>query len=216
MRRPLQHEIAATSLGILGGSFNPPHLGHLAVARQARDQLDLERVLLMPAHSPPHKHREQDPGPEHRLRMCRLAVDSLPGLSACALEIERGGTSYTIDTLRAVHAGNPQARLTFIVGADMARTLPTWREPQALLELADLAVAERDGGEREELLDVLATLSPRGRLEVLDMPPVEVSSSLVRARVARGDPVESLVGAPVASYISEHRLYRESVEVEIP
>jgi nicotinate-nucleotide adenylyltransferase len=145
----------------LGGTFNPPHRGHLALARHAKTELGLDRVLLMPANSAPHKGEESDPGPERRLEMCRLAVGGEAGLEACALEIERGGPSYTVDTLRAIKQGDPQAELTFIVGADMARTLPAWREPRALVELAGLAVAEREDTVREEVLRALAPLGAR-------------------------------------------------------
>jgi nicotinate-nucleotide adenylyltransferase len=198
-------------LGILGGTFNPPHRGHLAVADGAREQLALDRVLLMPAHTP-HKPVGEDPGPWHRLRMCRLAVADVGGISACGLELERGGTSYTVDTLEQIHAKHPDARLTFIVGADTARTLGSWRAPGRLLELAELAVATRTGSGRSEVLEVLAGLpepSGAGRAEArfLSTPAVDVSSSLVRERVARGEPVDEFVAPAVAAYIAEHRLY---------
>jgi nicotinate-nucleotide adenylyltransferase len=209
------------SVGIVGGTFNPPHLGHLALAQHARTELDLERVFLMPANRAPGKPPEPDPGPEHRVRMCRLAVAGAAGLSACALEIERGGTSYTADTLRAIHEGWPDAELTFIVGADTARTIPCWREPETVLELARIAIAERAGTGAGEALDALAGLGgpagndePRKRTAtqqtlILDMPRIEISSSLVRRRVAEGEPVEDLVGGAVAGYIAELGLYRE-------
>ena len=209
------------SLGVLGGTFNPPHLGHLALARHARDQLGLERVLLMPAHTAPYKadrpRAEQDPGPAQRLLMCRLAVEGsceALGLRACALEIERGGLSYTVDTLSSLHARHPHAQLTLIVGADVARTLGSWREPARVLELARVAVAERPGTQRGGVLAALAELGPASsgagcaRVSFVEMPAVEISSSLVRERVARGEPIEELVGGPVASYIAEQRLYR--------
>jgi nicotinate-nucleotide adenylyltransferase len=209
------------SVGIVGGTFNPPHLGHLALARHAHVELDLERVFLMPANRAPGKPPEPDPGPEHRLRMCRLAADGAAGVSACALEIERGGTSYTADTLRAIHEDWPDAKLTFILGADTARTMPSWRDPEQVLELARIAVAEREGVGAEDALGVLAALGggtghadPRKRTTtqgalVLEMPRIEISSSLVRRRAAEGEPVEDLVGSAVAGYIGELRLYRE-------
>jgi len=200
------------SIGILGGTFNPPHLGHLALAGHAKSELGLERVLLMPAHSAPHKTDERDPGPEQRLEMCRLAVGDEAGLAVCGLEIERGGPSYTVDTLRAIHASHEEAELTFIVGADMARTIPQWREPRALLELASLAVAERKDGRREDVLGALALL--QARMTFLEMGMVEISSSLVRERVAAGEPVGELVGPAVAAYIAEHGLYRSSSATE--
>jgi nicotinate-nucleotide adenylyltransferase len=189
----------------LGGTFNPPHRGHLALARHAKTELGLDRVLLMPANSAPHKGEESDPGPERRLEMCRLAVGGEAGLEACALEIERGGPSYTVDTLRAIKQGDPQAELTFIVGADMARTLPAWREPRALVELAGLAVAEREDTVREEVLRALAPLG--ARVTFLAMPMLEVSSSQVRERVKAGEPTEGLVAPAVAEYIAAHALY---------
>jgi nicotinate-nucleotide adenylyltransferase len=210
------------SVGIVGGTFNPPHLGHLALAQHARDELDLERVFLMPANRAPGKPVQPDPGPERRARMCLLAVADRPGVSACGLEIERGGTSYTADTLRAIHEDWPHAALTLIVGADTARTIPGWREPEKILELARIAVAEREPTDAEEALAALAAVggapgkderrerrtSTAGAL-VLEMPRIEISSSLVRRRVAEGERVEDLVGGAVAGYIAQLGLYRE-------
>ncbi|HSZ14323.1 MAG TPA: nicotinate (nicotinamide) nucleotide adenylyltransferase [Solirubrobacteraceae bacterium] len=215
------------SLGILGGTFNPPHLGHVAVARHARDELALERVLLVPAHTSPFKSAGDrqgggDPGPEHRLRMCQLAVEGEHGLSVCALEVERGGLSYTVDTLRSIHASNPDAELTFIVGADTASTLGSWREPAQLLELMQLAVATRAGAPRRQVLDALAGINPVGAgaegrageapagVRFLEMAPVAVSSSQARERAARGESIDALVGPAVAGYIAEHRLYAKA------
>jgi nicotinate-nucleotide adenylyltransferase len=206
-------------VGILGGTFNPPHLGHLAVARHAHEELGLGRVLMMPAHIPPHKPAEGDPGPAHRLQMCHLCVAGVDGLSVCALEIERGGPSYTVDTLQAIHSSHPDAQLTFIVGADTASTLPSWRESDRLLELADLAVAARTGAGRRAVLDAVSPLlalrrpgasdgAPQG-IRFLDMPAMEVSSSMARERVARGAPIADLVGEAVAGYIHDHDLYAE-------
>ena len=210
------------SLGVLGGTFNPPHLGHLAVARHAREELGLERVLLVPVHTPPHKPAEEDPGPEHRLRMCELAVAGAEGIDVSALEIERGGPSYTVDTLKAIHASHPEAQLTFIVGADTASTMAAWREPAQLLELADLAVAARTGSARAEVLETVAGLTPAGgrpataRVRFLEMPVIAISSSSARERVARGEPIEDLVGPPVAAYIAEHGLYRSAAVAHPP
>ncbi len=202
----------ARALGILGGTFNPPHLGHVAVARHALRELALERVLLVPAHTSPHKAHHvggPDPGPEHRLRMCQLAVEGVEGLCVCPIEVERGGLSYTVDTLRSIHDRNPDAELTLIVGADIASTLSSWREPAQLLELAQLAVAARAGAARQRVLDALGRVD-RASVRFLEMPTIAVSSSLARERVARGEPIEDLVGAAVARYIDEHHLYRAS------
>ncbi|HLM87161.1 MAG TPA: nicotinate (nicotinamide) nucleotide adenylyltransferase [Solirubrobacteraceae bacterium] len=217
-------KIRPRSLGILGGTFNPPHRGHLALARHARAELGLELVALVPAYAAPHKSDGEgggegarvdggqaggrDPGPTHRLRMCQLLLDGEQGLSACAIELERGGVSYTVDTLTSLHASHPQAELTLILGADTAATLRSWREPTRLLELAALAIAAREGVPRQPMLDALASLGAVERVSFLDMPAIDVSSSLVRQRAAGGESIEELVGAPVARYIAEHHLYR--------
>jgi nicotinate-nucleotide adenylyltransferase len=138
--------------------------------------------------------------------MCQLAVDGVAGLSVCALEIERGGSSYTVDTLQAIHASHPHLELTFVVGADTACTLPSWREPARLLELAHLAVAARAGAARRRVLDALADLAPAG-VSFLEMPAIDVSSSMARRRAADGESIDALVGPAVAAYIAEHRLY---------
>jgi nicotinate-nucleotide adenylyltransferase len=197
-------------VGILGGTFNPPHLGHLALARHAADELDLARVHLIPAHTPPHKRAEPEPGVQHRVEMCRLLVDGAARTSVCTVEADRGGTSYTIDTLRSIHAEHPGVEMTLITGADSARTIPGWREPMALFELADVAVAAREGTDREAVADALAPLLGGARLEFLHAPMLDISSSQARARAARGEPIVDLVGPRVARYVSEHRLYRTS------
>jgi nicotinate-nucleotide adenylyltransferase len=199
-------KIGHRSIGILGGTFNPPHRGHLALARHAKTELGLECVVLMPANSAPHKGEVGDTGPQRRLEMCRLAVGEDLGLQVWGLEIERGGRSYTVDTLRAIHESHPDTELTFIVGADMALTLPSWREPEVLVSLAGLAVAEREDGRREDVSRALASLG--AEVSFLDMPMVEISSSLVRERVHDGESIEGLVEPAVAEYIAEHGLYR--------
>ena len=195
------------SLGVLGGTFNPPTLGHLAIAGHAREQLGLERVVLVPAGSPPHKQIAGDPGPQRRLEMCRLLVRGADGLSVCALETERDGPSYTVDTLRELHERHPETELTFIVGADVAGTLPSWHEPLELLELATLAVAERPGNDRGVVLEAVASLGGLERICFLDAPLIDVSSSRAREQAAAGEPIERLVGADVAEYVAEHALY---------
>jgi nicotinate-nucleotide adenylyltransferase len=199
-------------LGILGGTFNPPHLGHLELALHALRELALDRVLLTPARLPPHKTAAADPGAPARLAMCRLLADGHGGVQVSALELERDGPSYTVDTLRALHAAHPHTSLTFILGADVARTLPTWREPRALLELAELAVALRPRNARSAVSAALAPLLDEvaggGRVRFLNMPPLDVSSSLVRERVRRGQPIAELAGPAVAAYVDTHRLYR--------
>jgi nicotinate-nucleotide adenylyltransferase len=165
--------------------FNPPHLGHIALARVAATQLNLDRVLLTPVLVPPHKPAKWDPGAEQRLLMCRLAVQHDPLVDVCTLELERPGPSYTVDTLRAIHANQPDAEL----------------------KLARLAVAERDDVTRREVLDALAPLAGDERVVFLDMAPHHISSSDVRRRLTSGEKIEELVGADVAAHIAANELY---------
>jgi len=195
-------------LGILGGTFNPPHIGHLVCAQEAHDQLGLDRVVLMPAGQPPHKQVEADPGAEARYALCRAAIAGDERFDVSRLELERPGQSFTVDTLKALHDQSPQDDLTFIVGGDMARSLPTWREPEAVLELATLAVAERAADEREAIAAAVAPLSGSEHVRFLDMPRVDVSSSLVRERVATGRPIRYLVPDAVAGAIAKNGWYR--------
>ncbi len=199
------------SLGILGGTFNPPHVAHLVAARAALDQLGLDRVALVPVAAPPHKPLPDDPGPEVRLELCRRAAAGDERLEVSDIEVRRGGPSYTVATLEEIHAERPEDELTFIAGGDMAASLPEWREPERVLELARFAVAEREGAEREEIERRTAGLAGRERIVFFDMPRLDVSSSQVRARVAAGRPIDDLVSPAVKAYIDELGLYRTAV-----
>jgi nicotinate-nucleotide adenylyltransferase len=190
------------------------------VARHAREELGLELVLLVPAHTSPYKAGANgervgaDPGPRRRLAMCRLAVAGEDGLDVSAAEVERGGLSYTVDTLRSIHETHPNAELTFIVGADTAGTLGSWREPAELLTLAHVAVAARAGTARERVLDAVGGAGgDQADVRFLEMPTFDASSSTARERVARGESVEELVGPAVAAYIAEHGLYRVGAQL---
>lgn len=196
-------------LGLLGGTFNPPHVGHLVCAADALDQLRLDRVELVPVHTPPHKEAHDDPGVACRLELCALAVGDEDRMGVSRADADVAGPSFTVDTLRRLRAHRPDDELTFIVGGDMAQSLPRWREPEAILELAELGVAEREGVERSAILERLDGL--RGapeRIRFFDMPRLDISSSLVRRRVAAGRSIRHLVPDPVAAAIERARLYR--------
>jgi len=195
-------------LGILGGTFNPPHIGHLVCAQEAHDQLGLDRVVLMPAGVPPHKQVDADPGAEARYALCRAAVAGDERFAVSRLELDRAGRSFTVDTLRALHDHSPQDDITFIAGGDMARSLPSWREPEALLSLATLAVAERAADRRDAISAAIAPLAGSERVRFFDMPRIDVSSSLVRERVATGRPIRYLVPDAVADAIGRNDWYR--------
>jgi nicotinate-nucleotide adenylyltransferase len=197
----------ATRVGLLGGTFNPPHIGHLICASQALGALELDRVLLVPVHEPPHKGIECDPGVEHRVELCRLATNGDDRLDVSRVDADVPGRSYTVDTLSRLHDRCPGAQLTFIVGGDMALSLPTWREPAAILALAELGVAEREGLRRADIAERLSSLDT-GNVRFFDMPRIDVSSSLVRGLVAAGRSVRYLVPDAVADYIERAGLYR--------
>ncbi len=195
-------------VGLLGGTFNPPHLGHLVCAQEAHAQLGLDVVLLLPAREPPHKAVPDDPGPDIRLEMCRLATAGDPRLGVCAAELERPGPSWTVDTLRELHARGPEDDLTFIVGGDMALSLPEWREPAEILRLARLGVAERAGAGRDAIAARLAPLAPPDRVRFFDMPRLDISSTDLRRRAADGRPLRYLLPPAVERYVAERGLYR--------
>lgn len=217
-------------VGVLGGTFDPVHLGHLNAAESVRRAFALGRVLLMPAAVPPHKARGARASAADRLAMVRLAVAGRPGLEASSFEIDRGGVRYTLDTLRALRDEQGLAPL-FIVGMDALEEIDTWRNHDLLLREFDFVAVDRPGGSVEEAARRLGTdhaarvvaLGRRGsaaadgqdppgaggRVFHLPIPAIDVSSSLVRARAATGEPLEELVPPAVAGYIRERRLYAE-------
>jgi nicotinate-nucleotide adenylyltransferase len=194
-------------VGLLGGTFNPPHIGHLVIATQALAALRLDRVLFVPVNEPPHKAIDGDPGVEHRVAMCRLAVAGDEPLDVSLVDAEVPGPSFTVDTLSRLHDRCPGDQLTFLVGGDMALSLPNWREPAAILSLASLGVAEREGVGRADITERLADLGT-GNVEFFDMPRIDVSSSLIRRYAAAGRPIRHLVPDAVAGYIEREGLYR--------
>jgi nicotinate-nucleotide adenylyltransferase len=196
-------------VGLLGGTFNPPHIGHLVCAQEAYVAFGLDRVLLLPAGVPPHKAVEAEPGVEHRIAMCEAAVADDDRLAVSRADADRTGPAYTVDLLRALRAAAPEDELWFIVGGDMAYSLPAWREPAEVLALARLAVAEREGVRRADIAERLAALPGAGdRVDFFDMPRLDVSSSLLRRRAATGGPLRYLVPDAVAAYIEREALYR--------
>jgi len=195
-------------IGILGGTFNPPHLGHLVCAQEAYLQLSLDLVMLIPARTPPHKPVEDEPGAEHRLALCRCAVDGDERFEVSELEVERPGTSYTVDTLEELNSNAPDSELYLIVGGDVAAGLPLWRQPERVLALATPAVAKRRGTARQKVEQALSGLAGGGEAEYFEMPRIGISSTMIRRRVRAGEPITYLTPEPVADYIERHNLYR--------
>jgi len=197
-------------VGILGGTFNPPHVGHLVCAQEAMVQLDLEKVLFVPAARPPHRDIEADPGVDARVELCEAAISGDDRFELSRAEVEREGVSYTVDTLREFRKETPDDELFLLLGGDQAASLMSWHEPEQVLELATVAAVERVGFSRNAISIKLGRL-PGGRgILYLDMPVMQVSSSLVRRRVAEGKPIRYLVPDPVVDYIYEHGLYGAS------
>jgi nicotinate-nucleotide adenylyltransferase len=196
-------------LGILGGTFDPIHHGHLVAAQEAHQQLGLDQVLLLPAGSPPHKPHRPISAVHHRLRMLELTIVGKPHFSISRVDVERPGPHYTVDALGLLRATwGPESRFFFIEGSDSLADIPTWYRPERLLELCELAVVERPGSrtylpQLEERLPGLTA-----RIHWVQMPFLEISSSDLRSRVREGRPISYLVPPAVEAYILEHGLYR--------
>jgi nicotinate-nucleotide adenylyltransferase len=196
-------------LGILGGTFDPIHHGHLVAAQEVLYQLRLDRVLFMPAGDPPHKpSRPVSPAP-HRVRMVELGTAGQAGFAVSRVDVDRPGPHYTVDTLQLLHQKwGPGTSLYFIEGTDSLADILTWYRPERLIELAELAVVERPGVALD--LDELEQRLPglRERIHWVRMPSLEISSTGLRARVREGRPISYLLPATVEAYVREQSLYR--------
>jgi len=197
-------------IGIMGGTFDPVHFGHLVTAEGARHDFGLEKVVFVPAACPPHK----DPGyilaAAHRLRMTALAVASNPYFSVSALEVERRGPSYTIDTVREMQAAHPGRAIYFITGADAVLEILTWKNVEELLGMCFFIAATRPGYQLENLRGRLAGLPPGqvARIHSLPVPALAISSTDIRQRVREGRPIKYLLPEAVEGYIQREGLYR--------
>ncbi len=194
-------------LGVFGGTFDPPHVGHLVVAVNVRHALALDRVLLVVANDPWQKRGTRTLSPAaDRLAMVEAAVGDVEGIEASSIEIDRGGTSYTADTLAALRATNPGSELFLIVGSDAARGLPTWDRVDELRDLATVvAVTRPDPDDRPDVVEPL----PGWRWVEVQTPRLEVSSTDLRERVVDGRPLDYLLTPPVIACIDERGLYRD-------
>ncbi len=197
------------ALGVFGGTFDPVHVAHLAVAEAARDTLGLERVLFIPAGEPPHKRDRPITAAADRLAMVEAAIADNPGFATSRIEIDRAGPSYSVDTLSALRSGQAQ-RLAFIISAEAYAELPTWHEPERVLELATLVIAPRDGFPQADA-GLLGRMFPATTAQVvfLDGPRMRLSASEIRARAAAGRSLRYLVPDAVAAYIGDHALYHD-------
>jgi nicotinate-nucleotide adenylyltransferase len=193
-------------LGIMGGTFDPIHYGHLVAAEQARVRFDLDHVTFVPCGQPPHKKDYQVTSAEQRYAMALIATCTNSRFDTSRVEVEREGPSYSVDTLRQFRARDAQAQLFFITGADAVRELLTWREPQEVTALCRLIAVTRPGYDLRELERQIGALARS--VSAIEAPGVNVSSTEIRSRVARGESIRYLTPEAVEAYIAKHGLYR--------
>lgn len=202
--RAVEHRI-----GILGGTFDPPHIGHLWLATLAADALALDRVLFLPAASPPHKRGQPMSHAADRVAMTRLAIEADPALGLSLVEMQRPGPSYTVDTLAQLREENPEAVFILLMAADTLAAIDAWREPEQVLALAEWAVSPRPGTPlpgAEFLVERFGTAA--SRIHLLEGPSLDVSSTAIRSRVAAGRTIRYLVAPAVEEHIRVRGLYR--------
>jgi nicotinate-nucleotide adenylyltransferase len=199
-------------LGLYGGSFDPVHYGHLLLAECCREELQLDAVWFLPAAISPFKKEQSQTPARHRVEMLKLALAGHATMNVSTIEIDRGGVSYTVDTLNEIHAQQPLAEMFFLMGADSLRDLPTWREPARICELAIPVVAARASHPPVDY-DVLRNLVSPGRLEAIrsrqvTVPLIDLSSTDLRRRVSEGKSIRYRTPRAVEKYIETHGLYR--------
>jgi nicotinate-nucleotide adenylyltransferase len=206
--------LSAMRIGVFGGSFDPVHRGHVLLAECCRVQAALDRVLFVPTARQPHKPHSPRASNADRLAMLELAIAGRPEFTASPLELERGGVSYTVDTLRAISAQNPGAKLYLLLGADSLADLPTWREPTVICALATPLAVSRPGWAAPNV-DALEGITSPERLEEaralrVEMPATPISSSGIQRVIANGGEWQSLVPPAVAEYIVTRGLYQDA------
>lgn len=203
--------MAHERIGLFGGTFDPPHLGHLILASEAKSQLELTRLLWTVTPDPPHKQEQPITPLEHRLAMVRLAIGDNPSFELSEVELDRPGPHYTVDTIKLVADQNPGAEIVPVIGGDSLQDLPTWHQPREILYAAHWVGVMRRPGEETNLEELERELPGiRSKVHYVDAPLLEIASSEIRSRVATGKPFRYYLPDPVYEYINEHHLYRES------
>jgi nicotinate-nucleotide adenylyltransferase len=198
-------------IGLFGGTFDPPHIGHLILASEAQYQLELTRLLWTLTPEPPHKRDRPITPIEHRLAMVNLAIADNPSFELSRLELDRAGPHYTLDTIKLVAEQNPGAEIVPVIGGDSLHDLPTWHRPKELLYACHWVGVMRRPGESanlEELERELPGIS--SKVHYVDAPLLEIASREIRSRVANGRPFRYYLPGPVYHYISQHHLYYQS------
>lgn len=199
-------------LGIFGGSFDPVHKAHLAIARACQQHAKLDEVWFTPTAIQPLKQKGPRASDAHRLEMLRLAIRDEPFWRVCSIEIDRGGLSYTVDTLRQIHEELPDAELFFLIGADALQDVAKWREPREIFRMATPLVVRRAVPSPPDLHHLKLLCSPGKQPQSIEMTAMDVSSSEIRRRIAAGIPADELVPDAVAEFITQHRLYSQTVD----
>lgn len=194
-------------IGVFGGTFDPVHVGHLIVAAEMRFALALDIVLWVPAGDPPHKPNQIITSARHRLRMLELAIAGRDEFAIDPIDLERGGPSYTADTVARVQDRHPGDTIVFLMGADSLRDLHTWREPERILAIAEIGVARRPDVDFDLDSVFIRLPAARDRTTIVDVPLIGIASRDVRRRVAAAEPIAFQVPDQVERYIRRHRLY---------
>ena len=196
-------------VGVLGGTFDPIHIGHLILAEEAHYQLHLDALYLLPAGDPPHKQAQSITPVQHRLRMLELAIADIDYAHVSLIDVNRPGPHYTVDTIQLLLAElGPQANIYFLMGMDSLRDLPTWHKPQWLVDNCRLVALSRPNVAIDWPALEAALPGIHNRVSILEMPELEIASTTLRARVQRGEPIRFQVPQGVEVYITEHVLYR--------
>lgn len=203
--------MSSERIGLFGGTFDPPHLGHLILASEAQHQLDLTRMLWTLTPDPPHKQGQNITSVEHRLAMVNLSIADNPLFELSRIELDRAGPHYTLDTVRILRAEFPQAEIVPVIGGDSLRELPTWHQPGELLEACSQIGVMRRPGEPTDLRSLERDLPGiSSRVRFVDAPLLEIASRQIRSRVASGRPFRYYLPQSVYQYIVENRLYQEA------
>jgi nicotinate-nucleotide adenylyltransferase len=190
-------------IGILGGTFDPIHMGHLILAEQVKHKLRLDGVIFIPCLSPPHKTKRKLSPAEDRFRMTQLAIEGNPTFSISDIELKRGGVSYTVDTLRQLKEIHPRSEVYFLTGSDMLEEIHTWREPEEIYKLAKMVIATRPGFDNFDPKNRFAKKSL-----IVEITGVDISSSQIREKVKKGQSIKYLVPPRVEEYIKKKKIYK--------
>lgn len=196
-------------VGIMGGTFNPVHYGHLFLAEKAYEQLQLDKVLFMPTKNPPHKQKPEEVTQQQRVEMLLLAIQDNPHFELSSVELERNGMTYTADTLMLLAQENQDTQYYFIVGADSLLMMQKWKDPQIIFDQCIVVAACRDLVNKEELLQHAEYLKNtfQAKIEIIDMPAIQISSQDIRNRLELKKSVKYYITEPVYEYIKNNKLY---------